>query len=79
MQADADLAEMIAKHHTTPGFKWEGLRDDIMKAFGSRREAEREMWANEARRLAAFYPERSDGRNTFILFSESIKNRDFEP
>lgn len=37
--------------------------------------AEREFIAQEARRYASFYPEASDGRNTFVLFAEMIENR----
>jgi hypothetical protein len=36
---------------------------------------ERDWMANEARRYAGFYPEASDGRNTFIMFAEMIESR----
>jgi hypothetical protein len=37
---------------------------------------ERDAIAEEARRYAGFYPEGSDGRNTFIIFAEWIERRD---
>jgi len=44
-------------------------------AYEQGRDEEREAIAAEARRYASFYPEGSDGRNTFILFAEWIENR----
>jgi hypothetical protein len=36
---------------------------------------EREVIANEARRYASYYPEGSDGRNTFMTFAEDFVER----
>ncbi|CAN7301136.1 hypothetical protein LJR221_001498 [Agrobacterium tumefaciens] len=38
-------------------------------------DAERGNVAREARRYASFYPEASDGRNTFIMFAEYVESR----
>ncbi len=43
------------------------------RAATSAGEAGLEMIASEARRYASFYPEASDGRNTFIIFAEWIE------
>lgn len=40
---------------------------------------EREAIAVEARRYAAFYPQSSDGRNTFIMFAEFVERRSLSP
>jgi hypothetical protein len=38
MQTDRELAEMIARFRTPPGFNWQPLADDIEMALKSRRE-----------------------------------------
>lgn len=38
MQTDEEIAEMIARFRTPPGFNWENLRDDILTVLKSRRE-----------------------------------------
>lgn len=42
-------------------------------------QAERETIANKARQYAGYYPEASDGRNTFILLAEWIEARATKP
>ncbi|MGA9705271.1 hypothetical protein [Pseudomonas sp.] len=39
-QTDEQLAEMVARFRTPPGFSWEPLRDDILTLLKSR-EAQR--------------------------------------
>jgi len=46
---DEEVAEMIARFRTPPGFSWEPLRDDIVTLLQSRRAA----W--EARNAAALF------------------------
>ncbi len=38
-------------------------------------DAERAAIAAEARRYAEFYPQSSDGRNTFVMFAEWVEDR----
>lgn len=35
-QSDEDLAEMVARFRTPPGFNWRPLRDDILTLLRSR-------------------------------------------
>lgn len=35
-QSDEEVAEMIARFRTPPGFSWEPLRDDILTLLKSR-------------------------------------------
>lgn len=48
----------------------------ISWADADRRVEEEREWAeSEASRYAAFYPEGSDGRNTFVIFADAIRAR----
>ena len=50
---------------------------EMRRTFGSHPifKEERDRIAAEARRYAGFYPEASDGRNTFILLAEWIERQ----
>lgn len=50
-QTDEQLAEMVARFRTPPGFNWEPLRDDIVTLLKSQRSREE---AREAAGLIAY-------------------------
>lgn len=52
-QTDEDLAEMVARFRTPPGFNWEPLRDDILALLKSR---QAQNSARETNALIAMTP-----------------------
>lgn len=45
----------------------------LQAAYESGKAEERERWEREARRYAEFYAQGTDGRNTFIIFADAIR------
>lgn len=56
----------------------EALAHVVAQALADTRRSTLEGVATEARRYAGYYPQSSDGRNTFILFAEWCERRQTE-
>lgn len=57
-------------------------KENLISSWNERTDrvkSERNAIADEARRYAAFYPQSSDGKNTFILLAEWIEAREATP
>ena len=73
MKAAYVVRRRCDQHIRTDGMSFY-LDDECDEIIARAIMAERERCANEARRYAGFYPQSSDGRNTFIMLVDFIES-----